>query len=150
MRKDVPDFLLEMSKQMSEQSNRVTSDPICQIRHKKWITCDPESSDHWTLIYGADNLEVFDSENGDETELFRCLRENEPLWVYDWEKESEGCLEVTFDPYSDSRLLPYRYGSFRKVHLKEADTPEYIDIIDVNLQIKELRQWVMSLTDKED
>lgn len=54
----IPDFLLEMSKQMHEQDNRITAEPIWQVRYRKnLLTADGYS----------DNFELVDRENDYDT-----------------------------------------------------------------------------------
>lgn len=170
MIKEIPEFLLEMSKQMNEQDNRGTSDPIWQVRCKRLITCDPDMSDHWVLVYGGDSDEIFDSEIGEMDELLDCLIENEHEWVEVWERNHNGKLEDTFDPYNHAYLLPDGYDEFRKIYLQEIeevvsthltkadaewfikrkqhDYPRlytYVESAYWSPQLKELRNWIMSL-----
>ena len=50
----IPDFLIEMSKQMNEQSNRMTAHPVWQVRCKRWRV---------TMSGYSDTFEFVDVEN---------------------------------------------------------------------------------------
>ena len=42
----IPDFLLEMSKQLNEQNNRGTAEPIFQVRHKDYLVTEVGYNQH--------------------------------------------------------------------------------------------------------
>ncbi|EGR2446752.1 TPA: DNA N-6-adenine-methyltransferase [Vibrio cholerae] len=47
---EIPDFLIEMSKQMHEQNNRITADPIWQVRHKQYLVTEQGYNEsHWEI-----------------------------------------------------------------------------------------------------
>jgi hypothetical protein len=37
MKTEIPGFLLEMSKQLNEQDNRITADPLFEVRYKNTL-----------------------------------------------------------------------------------------------------------------
>lgn len=47
---EIPKFLLEMSKQMNEQNNRCTADPVWQVRCKRTRPTDRDYSDVFHVI----------------------------------------------------------------------------------------------------
>ncbi len=65
MKTELPDFLLEMSRQMNSQDNRCTSDVIYQVRqHQYFVTKEGYSEHHFILT--DDDGEFFRSDTGSE------------------------------------------------------------------------------------
>ena len=53
MKADIPQFLIELSKQMNSDPSRGTSHPFWQVRHKDYlITEEGYNEHHWELVDG--------------------------------------------------------------------------------------------------
>jgi DnaJ-domain-containing protein 1 len=87
---EIPEFLLEMSKQMHEQDNRLTADPVWQVRCNRFRVTDSEYSDHYQIIKNDEGYVVFDSESDDD--LQECLDDYRSEFSRDWEEVNEKAL----------------------------------------------------------
>lgn len=88
----LPDFLLEMSRQMHQQDNRCTRDPIWVVCHDDFITCAEDRGDHFELInrsdHDLDNPVLFSSANGDAQTLVEHIQEFYPEHFKEWYEEN--------------------------------------------------------------
>jgi hypothetical protein len=67
MNVEIPDFLLEMSKQMNTQDCRMTSHPLYQVRYLEYLPTAAELSSTHSVIINDDNYEeVYDTRNPSE------------------------------------------------------------------------------------
>jgi len=88
---ELPDFLLEMSKQMSEQPNRCTAHPFWQVRCKRYIvTAEGYNQHHWELHEDdGEGYPVFSTQphfdNAASTEDFD---EKNKAWCSGWIEEN--------------------------------------------------------------
>ena len=57
---EIPNFLIEMSKQLNEQDNRCTADPIWVVCHDDWLTCADDSGDECIECGTEDHAEIFE------------------------------------------------------------------------------------------
>ncbi len=136
----IPDFLLEMSKQMNEQPSRCTSHPFWQVRCKRYlITESGYNESHWEII-SEDGTTLYHSENdNDYSELFEYLCEYESEWVVAWaENECEMVVNVINDEIDEScqeSLLDEFNDRF---------DPDYMDLPDdmKKLHMQEIEQVV--------
>lgn len=127
---EIPDFVMEMSKQINEQDNRCTSDPIYQVRCKRFLITKEGYNEH--------HIEVIDTDEGrviyrsDIDEDFRCifdhLLENHSDHLCEWlefetgneytveedskESEIEGAYQAFSDNY-DGEIFDFPYGMER-------------------------------------
>lgn len=69
---DIPDFLLEMSRRMHTQDNRITADPIWQVRHKGYIATGKGINEHHIEVYNTTEL-IFRSDKDEYHELFSAI-----------------------------------------------------------------------------
>ena len=58
MLKEIPDFLIELSKQMNTNPNRCTAHPFWQVRHKDYIATAEGYNEHHFEIYYDQESEV--------------------------------------------------------------------------------------------
>jgi len=104
MKTTIPDFLLEMSKQINTQDNRITADPVWQVRCKRTRPTASEYSDRFVIFDHEQQEEVADS-GSDENINFQisdylCLEDEDmPAWLDAWICAEGG----EFDSQADKR-----------------------------------------------
>ncbi len=85
----IPKFLLEMSKQLNEQDNRSTADPIWVVCYDEWLTCADDRGDKEVILLSdggcGDHIECGIE---DYTEIFDYLTTYHEEWCWDVIKES--------------------------------------------------------------
>ena len=130
MIKDIPQFLIEMSKQINEQGSRMTADPLFEVRYKKsLITEEGYQESHWEIL-DDDGQTLYHSENSEDySELAEYIFENHEQWSSSFWSEHEEtrfldckeidfveCFNYHFDP--DWTDLP---DDLKKLHLQEIE-----------------------------
>jgi len=129
---EIPEFLLEMSKQMNEQDNRCTSHPFWQVRCKRYIvTEEGYNESHWELHKeDSEGWTVYSSKVGYNNESsINDLIEDQPTWCTQWIREmvEDGVLEdgdlfidhFDFDEHeSFGRDWP---DGYKVVHMQETE-----------------------------
>lgn len=131
MNAEIPEFLIEMSQQMHQQSNRYTAEPIWQVRCKRYlVTADGYNESHWEIIEPDEGNMLYNSNECDKRNLIDWLIDNESEWCNSWLKEqyendlcaySDEFCEVFlqwFDVESDYDELP---ESLMKIHMQETE-----------------------------
>lgn len=130
MKTTIPEFLIEMSKQMNSDPKRCTSHPFWQVRNKKYlITEEGYDNHHWEVVDTDDGVVLFRSDKHDGFEaLADDLYESHFDWCKLWLEEKEieipceedfsGVFEEFFDPDYDFDVLPSNY---KKFHLQETE-----------------------------
>jgi hypothetical protein len=74
----IPAFLIAMSQQMHEQSNRMTAEPIFQVRYKHYLVTAPDYNEHhWEIIEPGDGGTLYHSEECNKTNLAEWLLDSE-------------------------------------------------------------------------
>lgn len=84
---EVPDFLIEMSKQLHEQDNRITAEPIFEVRCKRYlVTQEGYNQSHWALYdRDSDGWATYSTEDGfDNSNAHHNFYESNPDWCDDW------------------------------------------------------------------
>jgi hypothetical protein len=177
MNKEIPKFLIEMSKQMKEQPNRCTSDPFWQVRCKRYMVTEEGYNEHHWVLSDADG-ELYRSDNQELSIAAEYLQEHYTDW-FDFEVkearvdeswEDQDDIEIFCDSFDFSfeelpegvnRIFVQEYEDIISTHLTEADAkwfinrkqhdypPLYTHVESAywSPQIKELRAWVLSLTE---
>lgn len=182
MEADIPDFLIEMSKQMNTQDNRITADPMWQVRCKRTRVTADTHSDMFD-IYDSNHSECIARSSLDAPINEQILEHypeafEEATWISEWSDEwgmaePESTLEEKAQDFIDNfndyeNDLPegveqYWIEEYEDVvtsHLTEADAkafikrkqhdypPLYTYVTSMYFcpQMKELRNWIMSLT----
>lgn len=134
---EIPAFLLEMSQQMHQQSNRCTAEPIWQVRCKRYlITEEGYDEHHWEIVDTDGGTALYRSDKSDMKQaLAEWLAENDHQWCSNWLFDNdidEVCHDVshTFDEVfieafidkfnleSDHDQLP---DPLKKFHLQETE-----------------------------
>ena len=85
---EIPDFLLEMSEQMNNQNNRMTADPLFEVRHKSYLVTEDGINDcHWELRHSEDEgFPTFSTRKGFkvlDNDIFDFYEKNED-WCNEW------------------------------------------------------------------
>ena len=166
-----PEFLLEMSKQMNTQNNRITADPIWMVCYdKKEITADGYHEFTEFAVNDVDYSIVYSTEEGslcDNEWAITFLLEHYPEFCKTWEVENE----LSFDGFEfeneaydlPEEIEPYymtRRREVVKACLTESDadwfikrkqhdySPLYTYVFSMYYcpQMIELRNWIKSLT----
>lgn len=97
---EIPDFLLKMSQQMHEQNNRITANPIWQVRQKKFLTTESGINEsHWELHDQEEFICLYHSEaDCDFEQLFQYLLEYYPQWIVEWSRSCTSLdISITVD-----------------------------------------------------
>ena len=102
MSREIPDFLLEMSKQMNEQDCRSTAHPFWQVRCKNFIVTESGYDEHHYELIDDDGS--FYRSDSDES-ANGAIKDRYPGFVKNWEsEEGENFLEC-FDAEWTSRCV---------------------------------------------
>lgn len=171
---EIPNFLIEMSKQMNDQDNRCTADPIWEVRCKRKITCCEGREDYWVIVDVGNEYEELYSSSDCETEyFFEYMHENYDRWIYSWEEHNEKEFNAeNFDIDSDYCDLPDGYDELERIPMQEIeetvkscltehdarafikrkqhDYPRlytYVNSMVFCPQMIELRKWILGLAD---
>ncbi|HHZ97427.1 MAG TPA: hypothetical protein EYN67_18235 [Flavobacteriales bacterium] len=172
-----------MSKQLKEQDNRCTADPIYMVCYDKWLTCADDRGDKEIWLINDDEYTECDN----ESEVLTYLHEHHCDWINDIkiEKYEDDCLcddYDSFDHYVESddfelnleteeyewpgvfgieRIRMQKEMTVVNSHLTEEGAKQFIkrkhhDYSKLYIyaysmyfcnQMKELRNWIMTLTD---
>jgi len=109
----LPDFLIEMSKQMNTQGNLVTANPIWQVRCKRYLPTEPGCNESHIEIHAPDSegIPVFSSKEGFiNDDAIEEIWDAETEWCTYWCGEqgyeiSEESKEYFFDSFNFSEIL---------------------------------------------
>lgn len=134
---EIPAFLLEMSQQMHQQSNRFTAEPIWQVRCKRYLVTEEGYNEHHFEIFDSEDgdfTELYNSDTGDKRPLASWLLENDLGWCDAWLEDIDVSADIDnlkafseifiesfiddFDVESDYYLLP---APLKKLHFQEAE-----------------------------
>ena len=88
---EIPAFLLEMSQQMHQQSNRCTAEPIWQVRCKRYLpTEEGYDEHHWEIVDTDGGTALYRSDESDiKQALAEWLAENDHQWCSNWLFDNE-------------------------------------------------------------
>lgn len=166
----VPEFLLEMSKQMREQPNRMTAHPFWQVRCNRYLPTLEGYSEHHIEICGDDGV-VYRSDRP-VSDLHDYLVENHEEWCQQWAEENHDdddwkeAVKCYFDLDCDDlpeelRKVPVQEveevvsthltqaGAEQFIKRKQHDYPKlftYVESAYWSPQLRELQDWIISLT----
>jgi hypothetical protein len=74
---NIPDYIIELSKQMNESPNRCTAHPFWQVRTYEYLPTDSERNvDHWVLC--DDEGVFFESNKNDYRDLAKVVKDRYP------------------------------------------------------------------------
>lgn len=168
---EIPDFLLEMSRQMREQPNRCTSHPFWQVRCKRYLpTLDGYNTDHYEVC--GDEGVIYRSDYP-VSELHEFLLDEHEEWCKQWAEENhpdyeyaeaiETWFDLDYDELPDglTKIPVQEVEDIVSTHMtehdanwfiqrKQHDYPKlytYVESAYWSPQIKQLQDWIISLTD---
>jgi len=170
----VPEFLLEMSRQMREQPNRATAHPFWQVRCKRYLPTEQGYNESHYEVCG-DEGPVYSS-NTPISGLAEYLLEHHNEWCRAWASENHeddadyaDAVSSWIDPESDlpSELtLVYaqeieevvtthltQAGAEAFIKRKQHDYPKlytYVESAYWSPQLRELQDWIIGLTPKQE
>jgi len=166
MKTELPDFILEMSKQMSAQPARSTSHPFWQVRCKRYvITQEGYNEHHWILQ--NDDGEFFNSRSDVDGCPTEALLENYPEFCKQWGIDYGVDFLESYDieiydelPGGVNKLFMQEIEEVVTTHLTEADANWFIkrkqhdypklytwvESAYWSPQLKELQDWIISLS----
>lgn len=168
---EIPDFLMEMSKQMREQPSRSTSHPFWQVRCKRFLPTEKGYNEIGYEII-SDSGVIFKSYSADEEDLEQILLTDYPEFCEKWRDDMDNGDTVedaisSFDPEDDNLpdglTLVYVQETEEIVstHFTEHDANwfikrkghdytglyTYVESAYWSPQIKQLQDWIISLTE---
>jgi len=128
MNTEIPDFLLEMSKQMNEQNNRMTADPLFEVRYKKsLVTESGYNESHWEIL-DDDGQSLYHSEKD---------KDYEDLAVYLFDYYNSWC-----NKHFDGENAPLTKNEFIELFCDDFD-PDLTDLPD---DVKKLSMQEIEVT----
>lgn len=169
MNKEIPEFLLRMSKQMQEEDNRLTAHPLWQVCYDAKLSTEKDiNNEGFWLISDRDSEICFRSEIDDvddvvEHMLEYCGKECENLPLLDYASTLEEVADIIgFNDCCEGYSIEY-YQKVRTVVkscLTEQDAeafiarkqhdyaPLYTYVVSMIFcpQMIELREWIRGLT----
>lgn len=171
MKIEIPEFLLEMSKQINEQDNCMTSEPIITVCYDEQLTTDQGYQEDGSKWCGEDGVIC---DGGDIEGLLRHIVEHHEDWFFQYCKNNDIDIDDEnsfdeamgfFDPeiedlpegvsnwfYQNQRktikycLTRFDAEAFIKRH--QHNYPKlytYVESMHSCPQMIELRNWIMSL-----
>lgn len=171
---EIPDFLIEMSKQINEQDNRLTADPVWVVCYDEDVTCaDGRGDKEVYLIHG--DCSPTEIERYDDDGVIKYLLENDSEWVDEWCKnnseedepfifEEEFMLEFNEDELPENFEIVSMQTIRNKVKycLTEADAIAfinrkqhdykrlytYVESMCFCPQMIELRNWIKGISNE--
>lgn len=126
---EIPDFLVEMSNQINTQNNRMTADPLFEVRYKtSLITEEGYNESHFEIVDCEDGFTLYHSERSDNyNELAEHLLESHKKWCIEWCDEkadiefSEDSFIADFnDNYDHDGWMNLPEG-IKKFHMQEIE-----------------------------
>ena len=129
---EIPEFLIEMSKRLNKQDNRMTSDPLFEVRYKQSLITEQGYNESHFEIVNDDGETLYHSTNSDDFyELAEYLYEYENEWCKSWIDDRDlfddvypvkdiNNFNLIFNDYFNEYLddLP---DSLRKFHMQEIE-----------------------------
>jgi len=164
----IPDFLLEMSRQMRHQDSRSTSHPFWQVRCHRYIPTEQGYNDHHWEICGYEGV-IYRSTDPIE-QLHEYLIENHPEFVIERNEyhDAEDICDWLDEDFNGAAHLPdvlnliyvQEIEEVVSTHFTEHDARGFIERQQHNYpklytyvesaywspQIRKLQDWIISLT----
>lgn len=101
MKVEIPEFLKEMSEQLNKQGNRMTADPLFEVRYKKYIVTESGYNEsHWEIINGEGDSFHHSEQSENFNELAKYLFEHHSDWCKQWLEDYE--IEMQPDRWPDN------------------------------------------------
>jgi len=126
---EAPKFLLEMSKQLNEQGNRMTADPLFEVRYKTSLVTESGYNESHFEVFNEEGVALYHSERSENlNELAEFLIENEIEWCKAWCEENEiemcgGAFVEYFNDLVDLDWFEWNElpGDLRALHMQEIE-----------------------------
>lgn len=134
--KELPEFIIEMSKRLNEQGNRMTADPLFEVRYKTTLVTESGYNEtHWEII-DEDGCSRYHSEKDSNLfDLAEHLFDYHLEWCEHWieyndleidkdnltgDSDLVDAFKVLFDDEFDPEWddLP---AEFKKLHMQEIE-----------------------------
>jgi len=171
---EIPDFLLKMSSDMKNQNIRCTSDCIYQVKQTQHlVTAEGYNESHWVLC--DDNGEFYRSDTDDDDVALEYLTEHYDDTCIKWSlndsyDEIDNPIEYFHNVFSLSDIEDF-HADIAKVFVQEVDVVLYTcfteqEALEIaakyhesaqvftygislyqNNETKQLRDWILSLTE---
>lgn len=85
MKTEIPKFLIEMSNQINIQNNRMTADPLFEVRYKQNLVAEEGYNESHFEIISEEGICLYHSVNSDNyNDLAEYLLEDYKGWCYGW------------------------------------------------------------------
>jgi len=84
---EIPEFLLEMSRQINEQSNRSTAEPIYQVRQKEYLITQQDYNEHHFELVDDEGGVIYSSDTkspSNSQDWLANLTDDYPEWCEIW------------------------------------------------------------------
>lgn len=126
MKKEIPQFLIEMSKQLNEQNNRMTADPLFEVRYKKYlVTEEGYNESHFEIIDDDCNTLHHSGNDSDYSALAEYLYENEKEWCDSWLEDN-----CSIDDLDSDYIDQFTLGEFTELFCDNYQYDGWIDLPD--------------------
>ena len=176
---EIPDFLKEMSKQMNEQNNRCTADPLFEVRYKtSLVTESGYNESHFEIMDEEGRTLHHSGKDSDYGGLAEHLVEHHQGWCISWCEDhdielKEGAFTeyfpCDFDPDIEDLPGEIKALSMQEIeitvnsHFTEIDAQAFIDrkqhdypklyIYAISMcycwNMTKLRNWIKGLNGKQ-
>lgn len=130
---EIPQFLIEMSKQLNEQNNRLTADPMFEVRYKQsLVTESGYNESHWEIIHEEGDTLYHSGKSESYDELAQHLFDYENEWCYSF-LDDKGERFIDDDAtYTESEFVDFFNKEFdhewddlpseyKKLHMQEVE-----------------------------
>lgn len=132
MQSEIPEFLIEMSKQMNTQPTRATAHPFWQVRcNRYYVTEKGYNEHHWELIHEDDEgTPTYSSATHEDNKaLTDDFYERNKRWCDEWMEENtepefvgeDDCFLDFFDFESHQNMGEDWPDGYRVVHFQEIE-----------------------------
>lgn len=129
---EIPEFLTEMSEQLNTQGNRITADPLFEVRYKKsLVTESGYNESHFEIINEEGNSLHHSEKDSDYSELAQHLFDYHLEWCKEWSEEyNDMDIDDTLwnDSFVESFASNYDHDGWfylpsdiKKLHMQEIE-----------------------------
>lgn len=109
----LPNWLLEMSREMHRQDNRMTADPMFEVRHKKNLVTESDYNESHFEIIDEDGSSRYHSEISESySELAKYLFDYKNEWCYSFLEDKREVFIDDDTRYSESEFIEFFNDNF--------------------------------------
>lgn len=131
MNNKIPDFLIKMSKQLNEQNNRMTADPMFEVRYKTSLVTEcGYNESHWEIFCDSGHTLYHSEKSENLDDLASYLFQNESDWCKEWICEND-LTDVELDEFAFIELFNEHFDidynadelpdDVKKLHMQEIE-----------------------------